>query len=261
MGIRCQKNFSNEVYHLSCCSLRNLLEFHSFSALGGILLRKGHRNVNGTGTLFHSKLYFIPLNIHELLIVTSARNTHGTDSKNEAMAPCVLRWPSPVLPSSSPSFAPVDDAQGAENKYYAASPSKAAATAYYNALDLFLRSASPQALEAAMVGLDASLVAEKDARTNDMYQVIQIKAHCDLLLEQKPDPDEWWALVGMSVEMEGAEAKLTGGCWEDERQARYADLLRAAQIKVDEGLLVDDPWLNMLWAEIVAHLDDDDHLR
>jgi hypothetical protein len=239
----------------------NLLEFHSFSALGDILLRKGHRNVNGTGTLFHSKLYFNPLNIHELLIVTSARNTHGTDSKNEAMAPCVLRWPSPVLPSSSPSFAPVDDAQGAENKYYAASPSKAAATAYYNALDLFLRSASPQALEAAMVGLDASLVAEKDARTNDMYQVIQIKAHCDLLLEQKPDPDEWWALVGMSVEMEGAEAKLTGGCWEDERQARYADLLRAAQIKVDEGLLVDDPWLNMLWAEIVAHLDDDDHLR
>ena len=97
--------------------------------------------------------------------------------------------PSPVLPPSSPlrplaaPFAAADDAQGVENKYYAASPSKAAAAAYYNALDLFLRSASPQALEAAMVGLDASLVAEKDARAKDMYQVIQIKAHCDLLLE------------------------------------------------------------------------------
>ena len=120
----------------------NLLEFHSFSALGDILLRKGHRNVNGTGILFHSKLYFNPLNIHELLIVTSARNTHGTDSKNEAMAPCVLRWPSPVLPSSSPSFAPVDDAQGAENKYYAASPSKAAARLHWAVQALVLRRCS-----------------------------------------------------------------------------------------------------------------------
>ena len=158
-------------------------------------------------------------------------------------------------PLSAASFAA--DAPGAENSVLASS--RAAAVAYYAAVDKFRTSTSPSALEEAMVAIEAAQITEKDARAKNLTQVIAIMARCDVLVEQKPEPAAWWAVVGTRVEMEGAEATLseTGG-WGDERRARYADLLQAAQIKVDEGLLIDNPWLNMLWAEIVALLVDDD---
>jgi hypothetical protein len=157
-------------------------------------------------------------------------------------------------PLSAASFAA--DAPGEENSVLASS--RAAAVAYYAAVDKFRRSTSPSALEEAMVAIEAAQITEKDARAKDIFQVNAIMARCDVLVEQKPEPATWWAVVGTRVEMEGAEAELseTGG-WGGERRARYADLLQAAQIKVDEGLLVDDPWMNMLWAEIVALLVDD----
>ena len=158
-------------------------------------------------------------------------------------------------PLSVASFAA--DVPGAEDSVLASS--RAAAVAYYAAVDKFRRSTSPSALEEAMVAIEAAQITEKDARAKDLTQVIAIMARCDVLVEQKPEPAAWWAVVGTRVEMEGAEATLseTGG-WGDERRARYADLLQVAQIKVDEGLLIDNPWLNMLWAEIVALLVDDD---
>jgi len=158
-------------------------------------------------------------------------------------------------PLSVASFAA--DAPGAEDSVLASS--RAAAVAYYAAVDKFRTSTSPSALEEAMVAIEAAQITEKDARAKNLTQVIAIMARCDVLVEQKPEPAAWWAVVGTRVEMEGAEATLseTGG-WGDERRARYADLLQAAQIKVDEGLLIDNPWLNMLWAEIVALLVDDD---
>ena len=158
-------------------------------------------------------------------------------------------------PLSAASFAA--DAPGEENSVLASS--RAAAVAYYAAVDKFRTSTSPSALEEAMVAIEAAQITEKDARAKDLTQVIAIMARCDVLVEQKPEPAAWWAVVGTRVEMEGAEAELseTGG-WGGERRARYADLLQVAQIKVDEGLLIDNPWLNMLWAEIVALLVDDD---
>ena len=120
--------------------------------------------------------------------------------------------------------------------------SRAASVAYYAAFDAFRGSDTPEVFEEAMVSLEAAQLAEQDARQSDVLRIRTARAQCDHLLEQSPhEPEEWWAIVGLSVEMEGAAAELEG-MWGEERGARCQDLFRAAEVKVKEGLLNADPW-------------------
>ena len=102
-------------------------------------------------------------------------------------------------------------------------------------------STAPNDFEAAMHTLEAAQVAEQEARLADMGRMAAITARCECILEQNPQPDAWWAIVGLGVAMEGAKVELVRE-FEEEREARCHDLFRAAEAKVHEGLLNEDPW-------------------
>ena len=119
--------------------------------------------------------------------------------------------------------------------------SRAAAAVYHSAFGAFCRSTTAKEFEVAMDTLEAAQVAEQEARRADMGRMAAITARCEYFLEQNPEPDAWWVIVGLGVEMEDAKVRLDRE-FEKEREARCNDLFRAAEAKVQEGLLNEDPW-------------------
>ena len=119
--------------------------------------------------------------------------------------------------------------------------SRAAAAVYHSAFGAFCRSTTAKEFELAMDTLEAAQVAEQEARRADMGRMAAITARCEYFLEQNPEPDAWWVIVGLGVEMEDAQVRLDRE-FEEEREARCNDLFRAAEAKVQEGLLNEDPW-------------------
>ena len=112
---------------------------------------------------------------------------------------------------------------------------------YHSAFGAFCRSTTAKEFEVAMDTLEAAQVAEQEARRADMGRMAAITARCEYFLEQNPEPDAWWVIVGLGVEMEDAQVRLDRE-FEEEREARCNDLFRAAEAKVQEGLLNEDPW-------------------
>ena len=62
-------------------------------------------------------------------------------------------------------------------------------------------------------------------------------------VHSRAEPTTQWA-IGLGVEVEGAKVELVELVreFEEEREARCHDLFRAAEAKVQEGLLNEDPW-------------------
>ena len=146
----------------------------------------------------------------------------------------------PLQPSTATSKSA--DFEGAENASEALlAHSRAAAAVYHSAFSAFCMSTTPEEFEAAMDTLEAAQAAEQEARLADMGRMAAITARCECILEQNPQPDAWWAIVGLGVAMEGAKVELVRE-FEEEREARCHDLFRAAEAKVHEGLLNEDPW-------------------
>ena len=137
------------------------------------------------------------------------------------------------------------DNEGAENASSAEAllvHSRAAAAVYHSAFGAFCRSTTPKEFEVAMDTLEAAQMAEQEARRADMGRMVAaITARCEYILEQNPQSDAWWAIVGLGVDMEGATVRFVRE-FEEEREARCHDLFRAAEAKVQEGLLNEDPW-------------------
>ena len=86
--------------------------------------------------------------------------------------------------------------------------SRAAAAVYHSAFGAFCRSTTAKEFELAMDTLEAAQVAEQEARRADMGRMAAITARCEYFLEQNPEPDAWWVIVGLGVEMEDAQGHM-----------------------------------------------------
>ena len=154
----------------------------------------------------------------------------------------------PFLGSSSLSSAYEEEALGST-----------ASAAYHAAFVQFQQATTRGALEAAAVELNEREFDLQDARLFDLLCVCGMRHECDMHLAQlrrhAVDPDEWWAVVGMSADTESAEAELKTRL-EAEKRSRDEDLLRAVAMQVQDGLMVEDPQVDPCWAEIVMRVFD-----